>query len=268
MKIVKKPLTNRQIYVTYALCGCALLLSAYVSVPLSAQDNSPSKEEICLSNLKKIGTATAMYANDYDGRLFPVKTAIPNPFAGKDGVAPSASKYTFFHQLLQSYLKDWNVWKCPGNPSAWVNQELPKAPGQPLETITDYQSYGGQNSYGVNNYLFMGDKGSAIAEIAQPTMTFLLLDARYHRVLPQNPTAVEGVRTTGEYAAYWKNLGNGYYFRAKENKVDTPDDEESKRMGRGRHKGNIHVLYVDGHTESLPYSEVLSGQKRWLPAAK
>ncbi len=48
-------------------------------------------EGICLSNLRQIGQATRLYAEDYDGTLFCHKTDARNPFAGQPGVSENAA---------------------------------------------------------------------------------------------------------------------------------------------------------------------------------
>ena len=247
------------------VCGTGLLLSPLLRSAYASSQRRLSPDQVCLSNLRQLGAAVKMYCQDYDDILFPLKTRQASPFAGSEGVSNNAAKYTFFSQLLYPYTKSWVVWRCPDNPLAWVNQERSSDPKNPVETVADYQGYGGQNSYGANAYLFPEGAGRRRLEVDKPERTLLLVDARYYSVLPQNPPALEKVATKGEYASYWKNLGNAYFYRAGGEKPAPLSDEEARKLGGARHSKKLNLLCLDGHVETLPYAKVASDTTRWLP---
>jgi hypothetical protein len=231
----------------------------------AAAQKRPSDSSLCFSNLRQIGVAVKMYAADYDSTLFPLKTREKNPFAGSEGVSSNAAKYTFFSQLLHPYSKAWELWRCPANALAWVNQERAPRPKAAVESVPDYLGYGGQNSYGANLYLFPEGNGRRFASLAHPESTLLLVDARYYSVLPQMPPVLDKVATTGEYASYWKNLGNAYFFRARGESPAPLSDKEARRFGEARHAKKLNTVCLDGHVETLAYEKIVAEHTRWLP---
>lgn len=183
------------------------------------------------------------------------------PLPGSPAFPKTRPEHTFFNQQLHPYAKSWDIWKCPANPNAWVNADIKGA-----ETVAAYRGYGGQNSYGANVYLFPAGNGLALSQISAPARTALLLDARYYGVLPRNPPPAPQVRTTGEYAQHWKNLGNAYFHRARHEIPLPPSDAVAQLLGKARHHGQIHVLFVDGQVRPLPYDAVVKDAGLWRPA--
>lgn len=254
------PTRNRCFWGELLLIIGLLVVVTGILVPVFAQGKVSRAEGICLSNLRQIAQAARLYAEDYDGTLFCHKTDARNPYAGQPGVSENAAKHTFFNQLLHPYAKSWDIWKCPANANAWVNADIRGA-----ETVAAYRGYGGQNSYGANLYLFPAGNGLALSHIPAPARTALLLDARYYGVLPRNPPPAPKVRTSGEYAQHWKNLGNSYFHRARHEIRLPPSDAVAELLGKARHHGQIHVLFVDGQVRAVPYEDVVQDAGLWTP---
>ncbi len=98
-----------------------IAILAAILFPVFAQARKKARSITCTSNLRQIGTAMQMYAQDYDEVLFPYRTRAVNPFAGQPRVSANAGGRSFFNQLLAPYIKNNGVWKCPSKPGAWVN---------------------------------------------------------------------------------------------------------------------------------------------------
>src|SRR5262249_52467956 len=146
--------------------------------PVFAQAREKARAVSCLSNTKQIGLAILMYGQDYDETIFPYRIHDSNP-ATKDQpgsptenpnrpkdpahVSGAAQWRWFFAVILNPYVKNDQVWRCPSNPKPWVGIDPACDPAvgddsQPT-AIDDGCSYGGQNSYGVNHYVFQPNSG-------------------------------------------------------------------------------------------------------------
>src|SRR5207247_2946891 len=97
----------------------------------------------CTSNLKQIGVATRMYAQDYDDALVPCYLYSVHPSAGS---APTgAPVLLWFTDLLQPYVKNSAVFVCPDWSSTYTygRDDLPVGIGALQRTLK--WSYGGNN---------------------------------------------------------------------------------------------------------------------------
>jgi prepilin-type N-terminal cleavage/methylation domain-containing protein/prepilin-type processing-associated H-X9-DG protein len=77
-----------------------IAILAAILFPVFAQAKAAAKKTSCLSNVKQIGTATMLYANDYDSWI-----PASNGFHGY-----------LFATYLQPYAKNRGIFKCPTSP--------------------------------------------------------------------------------------------------------------------------------------------------------
>jgi prepilin-type N-terminal cleavage/methylation domain-containing protein/prepilin-type processing-associated H-X9-DG protein len=242
-----------------------IAILAAILFPVFAQARGKARQTACLNNSKQIGTALMMYAQDYDEMLPGYRfgesfTTQMNPFWNDPGVGSSAKTNIFFNQLLDPYVKNSEVWKCPSNPNAWVNVD--RANGTPSSAA--FKSYGGQNSYGANNYVFPSKRGFALAALVAPADTIGLVDTKYYNVLPRGPLGapcilagdVSGTTfvTTSWYPKYWKNIGNSYVGFGD---VPEPTDAQAETLGKARHSEQINAIWLDGHAKSMNYGRII-----------
>lgn len=237
------------------------------------------------SQIKQIGMMTSMYAGDYDEILFPYRVtgwygptcigdSCINPdylrdYQASGPVAQSwyggqARNAMFFHQFVAPYGEYDKLFRSPGQPKSWVGADK----GNVSADVPEYRSYGGQNSYGVNWYLFTAPisttysgGGIPTSAIQDPSSTILYMDASYYNVLPRDPKPLAGnyVETwyvcTGNYPEYWKNIGNSALFRPGGTK---PTDAEAELNGRKRYDGQIVVGRVDLSVKTYEYGMLLT----------
>lgn len=81
-----------------------IAILAAILFPVFARAREQARKSACISNLKQIGTAILMYAQDYDEQIVPVATGVcpgPNAFGWGD--------------LVQPYVKNYKVLECPSN---------------------------------------------------------------------------------------------------------------------------------------------------------
>jgi prepilin-type N-terminal cleavage/methylation domain-containing protein len=206
---------------------------AAILFPVFAQVRERARATVCLSNLKQIGTATLMYAQDYDDTLlwnppWPGKSA---KFASmvaqrSDCIAhPTAS----FGQLLAPYLGGWAIFHCPSYKGfSWLNIYV----GYDARPIIAARA-----GYGYNDLLMGGmchprsltTLRNSSAEVA------LFADSEYSYsgqasffLYPYNAhQAYDGYWRWMEYNPSW----GGITF------TSSPK----------RHHGGVHFVYADGH---------------------
>lgn len=124
-----------------------IAILAAILFPVFAQAREAARKASCQSNLKQIGTAWAMYAQDYDERC------LINTWNGG-----GFQKNRIWAQQIQPYAKNYGIALCPSDATPWgaVDQEA---------NVTVRGSYAMQ-SWGEWN----------LAEIAAPAEYFLVWD--------------------------------------------------------------------------------------------
>src|ERR1700693_3537009 len=81
-----------------------IAILAAILFPVFAQARAKARSAQCQSNLKQIGLAVAVYADDYDGTIIPQRAP-----------APKNQVYAWM-QLAQPYVKNKSVFICPEAP--------------------------------------------------------------------------------------------------------------------------------------------------------
>lgn len=200
--------------------------------------------------MKQIGLGMMQYQQDYDERVVPYRNGARNPSASNANVGPRSKPVTFVNQLLEPYIKSNQIWVCPSNPEGWVNVDPSGAGTDPA-----FRSYGGQNSYGVNNYAMQSNVGPSLASFPEVATTIAMVDTKYYNVLPKSPCKLKGDSfdpTTSFYVNYWKHLGNSYGFRVP----TAPTDQEAEGLIKSRHLETLNTLFMDGHVKALKWDKV------------
>ncbi len=91
-----------------------IAILAAILFPVFARARAKAQQTGCLSNLKQLGLAHAMYASDYDNRMCGSTWTGTPPFTTATPPCTSIS-YTLWAQVLAPYIKNQGILVCPGD---------------------------------------------------------------------------------------------------------------------------------------------------------
>ncbi|MFZ4508326.1 MAG: type II secretion system protein [Fimbriimonas sp.] len=275
-----------------------IAILAAILFPVFAQAKLAAKKTSDLSNQKQLGTALQIYLADNDDVLPPYRTRnTPNPFAPNTFLTGNSVNRVFFNQILHPYVKNHDMWRSPANPEAWVNLNTscdPAVGDDDNQQAGDGCSYGGQNSYGVNNYMFPSGASLASAvrtvglnssSVVESANTFLMMNARYYNVLPRfvrpdGTKVIDGqLRGDGSllnpadptsyadskdyYFHYWKYINYGLSFSNKGVAVgqlyanSAADIARVENRGKSIFGGKLNIVFADTHAKTMDYNRTI-----------
>lgn len=267
-----------------------IAILAAILFPVFAQAREAARKASCISNMNQIAKATSMYVQDFDGAYYPHRFNCPagtecNPLIKEfptANISGAARQRFFFISMLQPYTKNYNVFRCPSNPNSWVGG----GPENCQSAGCGGYGYGGQNSYGHNDFWlspavpFAG--GAAVApvvesQIERPASVVMMCDATYYGAGPdvsnqsgylrnQNGNEVAFATQNGsQYPNYWKNIGNSKwsYYPGGGGSTSNPTIPDAITLGKARHSGTIVCQFVDGHTKAVPYDRAVGDVCLW-----
>ncbi len=217
-----------------------IAILAAILFPVFARARDAARKTTCTSNLKQIGTAILMYAQDYDECLVP--SAI--------GACATPDSYSW-GDLIQPYARNTGLLWCPSNSiKVRVNTSLNpprivRDRGGSGAPARDDCTGGGNNtgqwnySYGVNGFTAPGlpvaDRGpwnvvgNSLAIIKAPAETAGIAEGR-----GASPWALGG--------------GSGaYHYPSVDGQVDVRRHSGSNAAGQTN--AGVVVMYMDGHAK-------------------
>ena len=102
-----------------------IALLAGIIYPVIQRARSKARQIECLSNLKQLGMASLVYAQDFDGYLPPFVNEWPgiNCMSHRDGTAGWCEPL-MLHEALTPYVKNKAVWFCPNDPYAGMDIDM------------------------------------------------------------------------------------------------------------------------------------------------
>ena len=87
-----------------------IAILAAILFPVFAKAREKARATSCLSNLKQLGLAAMMYAQDYDEMYV--------SHCHRDYANPPYPVYAYWFEMLQPYVKNWTVIICPSHGGA------------------------------------------------------------------------------------------------------------------------------------------------------
>jgi prepilin-type N-terminal cleavage/methylation domain-containing protein/prepilin-type processing-associated H-X9-DG protein len=277
-----------------------IAILAAILFPVFAQARAKARQISCLSNMRQIGTSTAMYVQDYDEQFYPHRFNCPNASACNplmtanggpfNGITGAAQQKIFYISLLYPYTKNYQIFVCPSNPGGWygVNTNGLSCNAAGCGGV----GYGGENSYGHNDAWLspagaFNDSGGqpasvALAGVPRVSSTIMITDSTYYGALPdvtnasgltqKNNCADPACATEAayfnsqgsQYVSYWMNIGNSNWSWS--GGAVTP--AAALQLGPPRHNNQVNCQFVDGHSKSLPYNQVVGNVCYWTTDAE
>lgn len=102
-----------------------IAILAAILFPVFARARAKARQAACMSNVKQLGTATIMYAQDYDGIM---------PMWGYGGSDPDDTvadgAYTW-DTVIMPYLKNQQILRCPDNHKRTPSGAIPRSYAMP-----------------------------------------------------------------------------------------------------------------------------------------
>lgn len=201
-----------------------IIILAAILFPVFARAREKAQQTKCMNNMKQMGSAIALYEDDYDNPM-PFNVMCNNIRA--DGFTLFSWEYQYFWKdLMEPYVKQLKNGQYAGQLEEWEG-ELYKCPSAPIEEFT--LAYTAMRTYGYNGYF---NKSVTYANFKFPSSTLRITEGCTYD--PDDPNAI---KNGGSWWAPMPGLGG----------VRAP----------GWHNGMNNVLWGDGHVSSVPRERVM-----------
>jgi len=89
-----------------------IAILAAILFPVFSRAREQARKAVCMSNEKQIGMALMMYVQDWDETYPYNRIGI-----GRPCWAPQDAPYMTWRLVIQPYLKNWQIWTCPSQPT-------------------------------------------------------------------------------------------------------------------------------------------------------
>ncbi|WP_324199255.1 DUF1559 domain-containing protein [Chthonomonas sp.] len=204
-----------------------IAILAAILFPVFAQAREKARSISCLSNLKQIGLATMMYAQDYDETFFQLPW---HRKPGDTGCPPNPNApcpTVWWSDLLMPYIKNQAIFSCPSN-------------NDTLFSTWGYTPPKYRVTYGLDHpYLDTGPHTTS--DLSNPSEVAFFSDDRYawnwYTCQPNG---------TGGYALYWD------WADPLSGWAGYGDFKDHSRTPR--HFNGQNFAYADGHAKFGPLS--------------
>jgi len=174
-----------------------IAILAAILFPVFAQAKLAAKKAVDISNLKQLGLAMVMYANDYDDKVCQASWEFSGTATGTP-INPTGKYQVHFTYLLQPYIKNYSIFVAPADSTP----DQPKYPcpngsadfGQLNSAGQMYCDWQYPNSY-IPAYNVMPAHDwlpVAYTTFPNPAGMISMADRRYQSLAPTNPVVFSG----------------------------------------------------------------------------
>lgn len=232
-----------------------IAILAAILFPVFAASREKARQTACLSNMRQIGLATLLYAQDYDEQI--VHTEL-----GGD-IEPER----YWGDMLVSYLNNGGIIVCPSS--------TPRYNFRPAPTFSKEWRY----SYGLNDIIaadcaspddpacrHIGLAGHALADVITPAATILMAETP-----PASADTGDSGDDTNQIPNHARHEINWRWLHRDPSRLST--DGGKLQDGLPRHNGGFVCVLADGHSRwrrrGLQNQQYTGGTKdeEWLANA-
>lgn len=236
MLMKKRGFTLIELLVVIAI----IAILAAILFPVFSRAREQARKSACLSNMKQIGLALAMYAQDWD-ETFPFWRP---PCAGDANYPVGGLCWT---EQLIPYIKNAGVFHCPSaiQESGWPVDCYPGGVGRPQNNLP-------RCNYGYNEVIMNGGvawcwPGShKLAALVSPTDTMVIADSWNAFLTPWARIEPEFIMVRTAFANYDTNSGTDISCGCPAH-LTVPLDTALDR--HARHSGGAVIVFADGHAK-------------------
>ncbi|MDE2125918.1 MAG: DUF1559 domain-containing protein [Armatimonadetes bacterium] len=232
-----------------------IAILAALLFPVFSQARESARQIACISNMRQLGLALSMYSSDYDDVWAPAETlggggpGLSNvePWIGYDnnnapggGDADAPATHPDHPGLLDPYIHNPDIKRCPSMPSAWQTSYAlnawssvtpsayyttnPQAQGQEFGPDTEFESVDPTTGA----FVFTGAADSAIDE---PSNTLVMWEHAYR--LPM---------------CNWLQPYDWF--------GSPPDNASLRAHFHFLHRDGANTLWADGHAKRMVYGQL------------
>jgi prepilin-type N-terminal cleavage/methylation domain-containing protein/prepilin-type processing-associated H-X9-DG protein len=241
--IRKKGFTLIELLVVIAIIS----ILAAILFPVFARARENARRTSCLSNLKQIGLGMMQYTQDYD-EMYPRSLQI-DAATPPDNVRWVAGSYWTWHQMIQPYLKSYQIFRCPSS---------------------NYDVYPPRYmNYSANRAMFQYHNTPAVnvAAIQSTSETYAIVEGGDYML--------ERTRVTGTPAGQFYVSGSSKFSTGGCGGISDPSTKPNAGArddcNEARHFDGTNVAFADGHAKWLKsqviYQAAVSATAPtpWLP---
>ena len=150
-----------------------IALLAAILLPVFFSVRGKARQTVCTSNLRQIGLAISLYAEDYD-ELYPAGKdpsddyGVPDIWATHPEYQATVHQMPFLQDILAPYIKNPQLWRCPAD-SGYTDIDISSynggtgVPMNPTATPTAYDKFGTSYLYRTEIALLGTRYGSLMA---------------------------------------------------------------------------------------------------------
>jgi prepilin-type N-terminal cleavage/methylation domain-containing protein/prepilin-type processing-associated H-X9-DG protein len=206
-----------------------IAILAAILFPVFAKAREKARQTACLSNMKQLGNALAMYQQDYDGGVPP----------GADYVHGGGCCYWAnknippWEFVLEQYVGNWQVYRCPSAAKYWTSLTAWTFPAP--------MSYGFQYPLYWTSAVLKSGSNPAPESCPYPAEVAAIGDAM------QDMAWAEQMAFANFTGGGWGNMPPPY-----------GTGPALKEESMTRHNGGENIAFLDGHAKWMPWSSLLA----------